>query len=203
MFIPKIINDKKTEFVSENTNRYICLSTMKKAASIFLLSIFLINTVGYFIVFKVAQLEARKEIKFKIKLGIPDRELTAIEFKKSDLQNIHWVKENKEFYYGNKLFDVVKKDEKVSSVVFYCIDDKQEQVLFSSLDEQVNTFITSHKPKSKSSSKKLNEHVVKIYFSNSFDFKFITSTNLVNYSISAKNYSSDFPEINSPPPEFI
>lgn len=176
---------------------------MKKAASIFLLGIFLFNIVGYFIVFKVAQLEARKEIKTKIKLGIPDRELTAIEFKKSDLPNIHWEKENKEFYYQDKLYDVVKKDEKSACVIFYCIDDKQEQVLFSSLDEHVNTFITSHNSKSNSSSKKLNEHVVKIYFSNSFDFKFITNSNLVSYSFSAKNYPSEFPEINSPPPEFI
>ena len=82
---------------------------MKKIAVFSLLAIFLFNSFGYFIVFKVAQLEARKEIKTKIKLGLPEKELTAIEFKKSDLKNIHWVKENKEFYYENKLYDVANR----------------------------------------------------------------------------------------------
>lgn len=203
MFVPKVRNDKKTEFVSENTNHYICLSTMKKAASILLLCIFLFNAVGYIVVFKIAQLEARKEIKIKIKLGLPDRELTAIEFKKDNLETIHWVKENKEFYYQGKLYDVVKKNEKETSIVFYCIDDKKEHALFASLDKHVDTFISSQYSKKSSSSKKLNEHVLKIYFSHTHNFHFSTNSTIVNYSFSAKNYQSEFPETNSPPPEFI
>lgn len=176
---------------------------MKKIAVVSLLAIFLFNSVGYYIVFKVAQLEARKEIKTKIKLGLPEKELTAIEFKKSELKNIHWVKENKEFYHQNKLYDVVKKDEKNSSVVFYCIDDKQEHTLFASLDDHVNTFISLNSSKKNSTSKKLNDHVLKIYFSHNHDFHFSNNSTSVNYSFSTKNYQSEFPEINSPPPEFV
>lgn len=176
---------------------------MKKIAIFSLLAIFLFNSVGYFIVFKVAQLEARKEIKTKIKLGLPDNELTAIEFNKNDLTNIHWVKENKEFYYKGKLYDVVKKDEKNSTIVFYCIDDKQEHALFASLNEHVDKYISSQDSRKNSSSKKLNNHVVKIYYSNSFGFNFSTHSNSLSYSIFTKNYLSEFPETNSPPPEFV
>lgn len=176
---------------------------MKKIAIFSLLAIFLFNSVGYFIVFKVAQIEARKEIKTKIKLGLPDRELTSIEFPKSELSTIHWIKENKEFYFKGKLYDVVKKDEKSSSIVFYCIDDKQEHALFASLDKHVDTFISSQSSKRNSPSKKLNNHVIKIYFANSFDFNFFTNSTILFHSFSTKNHPSEFQETSSPPPEFV
>jgi len=176
---------------------------MKKLAVFSLLAIFLFNSVGYFIVFKIAQTEVRKEIKTRLKLTVPQAELIAIEINKSDIKNIHWEKENKEFYYSDHLFDVVKTKETPNSIIYYCIDDKKERNLFASLDDHVTSFIASENSKKNSPTKKLNDHVVKIYFSNSYGFGFQNASTQVYFSFSTRIYLSEFQETKSPPPEFV
>lgn len=175
---------------------------MKKVAVFALLAIFLFNYVGYYVVFKTTQAIVKKEIKTKIKLGIPENELTAIEFKTSDLQNIYWVKENKEFYYNNKLFDIVKKEETSTGIKLYCIDDKQEHQLFAALDDHINQFISTNSQKSNAPSKKLNDHVVKIYFSTHYSYTHAIPFQRLTFPSISSTFSSLFPEIKSPPPRF-
>ena len=81
---------------------------MKKAISIVLLGIFLFNTTGYYVFFKIAQIEIKKEIKKEIKLSLQNDELTVITFLNSNINTIHWIENNKEFIYHNQMFDIVK-----------------------------------------------------------------------------------------------
>ena len=175
---------------------------MKKITVFSLLAIFLFNYVGYYIVFKTTQAEIRKEIKTKIKLGVPENELTVIEFSKKDFQNISWVKENKEFYFKNQLFDIVKKEETLTGILLYCIDDKQEHELFAALDDHINQLISTNPQKSNTPSKKLIDHVVKIYFSTNYSYAHTITFHLLSFPSVSSNYSSLFPEIKSPPPRF-
>lgn len=179
------------------------LFSMKKFAVFTLLSIFIFNTVGYYIVFKVNQFEVRKEIKSRIKLSLPLEELTAIHIEKNKIENILWVKKNKEFYYNKILYDIVKTDETNTSTTFYCISDEKEQALFTNLDEHINLYISSTDNKNNSTSKKLKEHVVKIYFIHSFVFCFNESAILHKFAALKMNFTSESPEINSPPPKFV
>ncbi len=176
---------------------------MKKSAIFSLLAIFLFNSVGYYIVFKISQSEIRKEVKTFIQLGIPEAQLTTIEISKAKFASINWEKKNKEFFYQGKLFDIVKKKELQNSIIFYCIDDKKEIELFADLDEHIDMFVASQNSKSNSSSKKLTNHVVKIYFSNFYSFRFHNPSTLFCFFQPTKNYLSEFSETKSPPPEFV
>ena len=125
MFIPKFKNDKKTEFEYKTANVIFVYYKMKKAISIFLLGIFLFNTAGYFVFFKIAQIEIKKEIKKEIKLNLQSEELTAITFLNSEIQSIPWIETNKEFIFRDQMFDVVKSESNETETTFYCINDKQ------------------------------------------------------------------------------
>ncbi len=175
---------------------------MKKILPLFLLCIFLFNTVGYYIVFKVAQVEARKEIKSKIEQGLSLDELTEIKIDNQNLKNIQWIKKDKEFYHNNELFDIVKIHSNSTSTTFYCITDEKEHELFSNLDEHITTFISGEK-KNDSHSKKLAEHVVKIYFNHTFSFQFQDSISKCTFATFQLNYLSESPKTCSPPPEFV
>lgn len=177
---------------------------MKKTAVFTLLAIFMFNTVGYYIVFKVNQSEAKNEIKSKIKLGSPVQELIAIKLDNCKIESIQWVEKNKEFYYDNELYDIVRTDEtSPTETTFYCISDEKEEALFCNLDEYVKTYITNNANKSNSTSKKLSNHVVKIYFFQSSDFYFHIPSLKINFSNPSLNYSSEYSETSSPPPELV
>ena len=174
---------------------------MKKLAVFTLLTIFVFNTVGYYVVFKISQAEARKEIKSRIKLGLSTDELTIIIIDKSKVENIQWLKKNKEFYYNNKLYDIVKVNgDSSSTTTFYCISDEKEAALFANLDAYVKAHITS-KNKNNSPSKKLNDHVIKIYFTQSSVIDFHRTTSKNNFPRYTLNYLSEYTETKSPPPK--
>lgn len=200
MFIPKVINDKKTEFVSANTNHYICLSTMKKAAAIFLLSIFLFNTVGYYVFFKIAHHKIKSEIKKELKLNLHSTELTAIEFSSEEIGSIHWLEKGKEFMYNNQMFDIVKSNKNANSITFYCINDKQEKRLFQNLEEQILKQIEQNKNSKSNSSKKGADNIIKTYFFETLSFSVIPKISTAKFNPYNEQYSSVVTEITTPPP---
>jgi hypothetical protein len=205
MFIPKYKSDRKSEFVFEGQIVIFALSQMKKLAAFSLLAVFLFNSVGYYVVFNISRAQVKKEVKTRMKQAIPDQELTVIEFRKDALSGIRWEKENKEFFYSDKLFDIVKKEETASSVIFYCIDDKKEKQLFASLEKFIDIFIAENENEDedsdKKSSKKLNDHKIKVYYSTDFNFVFHYPPGQASFYFTSKNYLTELSEIQSPPPE--
>jgi hypothetical protein len=134
---------------------------MKSTVSYFLLAIFLFNTVGYFLVFKISQNQIRKEVKREIKMKLNESELHKIVFNKSELNTINWIKTDKEFIHHNELFDIVRATETETTITYYCINDKQEKQLFANLDEHVNKHISNTKSSKKNTSKLIdNNHKI-------------------------------------------
>lgn len=201
MFVPKYKNDKKTGFVSVNTNHYICLSTMKKAVSIFLLVIFLFNAVGYYVFFKVVQHQIKSEIKKEIKLNLNSSELTVIKFPLSEIRNIHWLEKGKEFSYDNQMFDVVRRTSNDGIITFYCINDKQEKKLFENLEEQILKQIEQNKNSKKNSSKKGSDQQIKIYFFEAISFCIIPKFSAIEFNPYNEQYTSVLISIKTPPPQ--
>lgn len=166
-----------------------------------MLGIFLYNTAGYFITFKLAQAEIKQEIKRKIKQGIKPEEYTLIKFELSEIDNINWIKKNKEFIYSEQMFDIVKSIRNDSSITYYCINDKQEKKLFANLDDQIQKHIENNK-NAKDHSKKNSDHQIKTYF-------FETNTHIFFQKISLHTFN-DYNEslfsiaiaIPTPPPDF-
>lgn len=176
---------------------------MKKAAAIFLLSIFLFNTAGYYIVFKTAQYGIKLSIQNEIKAGSNSEKLETLVINKNNLAAIEWLESGKEMRYNNQLYDIVKSTETSTAITFYCINDTKEKSLYSKLEDHIKTHILSNVPVKNDSSKKLVDTVSKLYFSNDFSFSLIQNHSTLTYFISTLIYTPALLETNSPPPELV
>lgn len=118
---------------------------MKKGISYFLLILFCLQLGGFYIEYKALQMKVRKEMKQKIKRGISEDELTFFDLKTiSSSRDFKWEKENKEFWYQGKIYDIVSSN----GTSIKCIDDIKEKSLFEQLDSQIkNYFSTTEKGK--------------------------------------------------------
>ena len=113
---------------------------MKRLLPVLLLSIVLLNFFGVLPVFHLMQQNIRSEVKSRIKAGVPESELHKITFAKNE--KIAWVegKVGKEFRKGGNMYDVVRQEEvgkrnaESGNITYYCINDKEEKVLFENLD---------------------------------------------------------------------
>lgn len=113
---------------------------------------------GYVIVFKITQIQIKKEVKREIKSKIKSSDLHLISFSKKDFEQINWIEEEKEFVLNNKMYDIVKKEMSDNMVLLYCIDDKQETQLFSNLDAHINKHLTNDKSSKKSTLKVIDDN---------------------------------------------
>jgi hypothetical protein len=111
---------------------------LKRSIAILMLLLLFVGLNGYYLVFKIEQRQVRKEIKQKIKNKIPDNELHIIVVDASNIGEIEWEKENKEFKYHGDLFDIVRSEIIQNGTRYYCINDHQEKRLFTRLDELVS-----------------------------------------------------------------
>ncbi len=111
---------------------------MKRTFSIVLLLVFVFNTGGFILLFRIQQVQIRKEIKRQIKDNLDSQELAIIRVTAENQNQLHW-EHAKEFRYGGMMYDVVKKVVIDNlTTVYYCITDTQETTLFANLDLLVN-----------------------------------------------------------------
>lgn len=173
---------------------------MKSTISLFLLIIFLFNTMGYVVVFKISQNQIRKEVKREIKMKLKESELQTIVFNKSELSTINWVKSDKEFIHHDELFDIVRISETARTITYYCINDKQEKQLFANLDEHVNKHISNTKS-SKKNTLKLVDNNYKILPSSLIEP--INFYRIINHQTAYNTIlvSTNIPSL-TPPPDF-
>lgn len=176
---------------------------MRKIVSLFLLIIFVFNTMGYFIAFKTMQYEIKEEIAEKIQQGIAPSKLTAISFQKSNLQAIEWFDDGKEIKYNNEFYDVVNSDETNNSITFYCINDDEENELYTTLEDQINKNVSANTTNKNDTSKKITDNVVKLFFLDEKEFliaEILTASKFLPINLI---YQHPQLETNSPPPEFV
>lgn len=108
--------------------------------ALFLLGLMFFINQGAFVQFKVRQYQVKKEIKHRIKAGIPQQELDVIkvplEWEKEKNKDFKWI-EGHEFRYKGEMYDVVKSEQHEGETWYYCIKDEKEKALFVELDEMV------------------------------------------------------------------
>ncbi len=142
--------------------RVIQFEVLKKIFPLTFLIIFLFNVAGYFILFKVEHFQIKHEIRSKIEKGIFTEFLTVITINKSERSSIEWLESDQEFRYKNNLYDVVRFTKTENTISYYCINDSEEESLFSDLTEHVNTHVATNN--SQKRSKKAENHIIKLYF---------------------------------------
>ncbi len=121
---------------------------MKRTFSILLLLVFAFNIGGFLSVFEIQKGMARKQMKRRLKEGVPEAQLSHITIGKQEAATLEWKKSN-EFRYKGNLYDIVKSSRDADGTIhYYCVTDKQETVLFANLDELVkqSTGTTENSP---------------------------------------------------------
>lgn len=117
---------------------------MNRFLSWSLLILFLVNTGGFYYVFKFKEYRIKKEIKTKIKLGVNEEELKTFVLTASNQHKFKW-KHSKEFQFNGNMYDVVYRTKQADgSEILKCVSDAQETVLFKHLDECLQQHLISN-----------------------------------------------------------
>lgn len=151
-------------------------------------------------VFKLQQLKIRREIKRQIKRGVSEDDLHVISIHPNNASDLNWQKENEFIYQGN-MYDVVRKEVlEDATIVYHCINDKQEAQLFANLDEMVKKHMDTDSPANKTAKKLFKifslSDVQELHKWASIDFN--STTPLSRY---INHYISSELSIEGPPPK--
>lgn len=165
----------------------------------FLLMVFLYNAGGYYLCFSYYQQSIRREMKMRIRRGLPQEELTEIivglhhnKISTSEAKaGISWVKPGKKFRYKGGLYDVVKTSFKNGKKHIYCINDTREKKLLTEL----------MKLKTRKFEKRIK--TVVSFFNGYSDFVVMQHEMAVVYGSYTNYYESSPGEVLSPPPPTV
>lgn len=106
---------------------------MIRIAPFFLLSLFLYNIIGYVVVFSVRDSCNRKQMCEKLEQSIS---IAQIRIHKSEIRNIAFKDNGKEFWFRGELYDIKSKHIDNDFIVFNCIKDKTEKSLLAGFKKQ-------------------------------------------------------------------
>lgn len=174
---------------------------MKKIFYIVLILTLLLEVGGCIFIFKIKQYSIRKEIKTKIKEGVPQQELVIFRFSEEQLAKLEW-KHSREFRFRDMMYDIVRRSVENDIHILYCVSDEQENRLFVRLDEMTHRSLSKDLPFRQPFSRLMNIFNVIIpgttalLISNSF------LENDLNYFLSP-TLCNGFDSVNLPPPEMI
>lgn len=166
---------------------------MKKNLSIILIFVFLSNIVGSYILFNILQNNIQRAVKHQIRRGLKDDELTIIPA--NDIENIHWIKADKEFKYKGEMYDIVKIKHNKIKKYYYCIWDKKEKKLIADYNKIHQNTRTRHR--------QTNKLVrIQLFFQNITTKTFLTSSDMLFIELICK-LTKCYIRIPSPPPKTL
>jgi hypothetical protein len=178
---------------------------LKKFVSIFLAVLILYNILGYMVVFQSYRYAIRKEVKRRIKNAVPENELIVIRLTAEDMRsgkNGYKKIDKNEFRLSDKLYDIVRRSTTGDTTLFYCINDKQEEQLFSNIDAHIKHHLDNSGP-ARQRSDLLMKIILKQALLSQYTFQlpdaYSYAYNLANVVI--PEYSIQ--DIPAPPPEFF
>lgn len=155
------------------------------------------QTLGYFVVFKILQINIRHEVKEKIENSLGEDQFEIITIKTGEENQIEWTREGREFLFNNKMYDVVKKKEKDNAIKYFCLNDKKEEELFANLDNFVRK-----NPQNDKNIKNILSNVVNNYFFEDVNLEkgmFVAEIISLRKTYFYKNLER---KVQNPPPKF-
>ena len=109
----------------------------KRIMPLAMILLLMLQLLGGGMYFHFQRAHIRKDIKSRIKQGVPQNELKVFHFAKlQELETLNWHNDH-EFRQGDEMFDVVRKEVTEHGVYLHCINDQQETLLFAQLNELV------------------------------------------------------------------
>jgi hypothetical protein len=179
---------------------------VKKLFSILLLVIVLFNITGFFVIFKIEQFHIRKAIKRQIKAGVSEDELHFFSFSQKEFNELDWTKKGKEFRLENTMYDVVRLEKFKDFIHLYCVNDKEESVLFANLYERIQYKMNQESNIPNSPLNNILKIFNLVYVSKEYSYQ------LAGYSVQSAStlndfrvvfYTSPFIKSETPPPNSI
>ncbi len=167
---------------------------MKKNISIILfLLLFVFLSSGYFVYFKILQINIKQDIKLNIRNGLKDEDLTLIIIPADNKDDIIWTKKNKEFRFNDNIYDIVRFEVKNNKIFYYCINDIKERQLISSFSNihQKNNILLRN----------LKRVIFNKFISNISVFVKNLNKMDISFPIYSDNYKSLIIKILPPPPQ--
>lgn len=99
---------------------------------------------GQFATFELRRQAVQREVKVKLKAGVPMSERVYFTFTADEFTDLHWLKPEKEFTLGEGFFDViVKRVDEAGRIHLECMNDRQEAALFADLSHLVDRSMDS------------------------------------------------------------
>ena len=173
---------------------------MKRVLPIFLIVLFLANSIGITFLFLHERNMLKNEFRNYMKNNIDRNKLIKIILPKSAVLDelIHKTDKDEFRFHGN-MYDIVVQSETRDSIIYYCLNDEKEEKLIKGFSDLVNSSTEQNSPL-----KKCVENILK-YLSIGFLELIEKKINIVQSTyISIKNVilpASAICEIISPPPE--
>jgi hypothetical protein len=133
---------------------------------------------------------------------LPDEEMTIISITRANRYLLKWREENKEFIYKGKLYDLASTRISGDTIIYYCINDKQEEELFANLDDHMQRNISSDIPLNKKINN-LIEKLIKEYIKNDYSLNIFNNGKEIFFYYSGVNFNLVYLKITTPPPKPI
>jgi len=104
---------------------------LKRIFAAIILIVFLVNTMGYFVVFKCNQMMAKEMMMNQIRSGLYQQNLIVLQVVHPETNRNYRHLDKGEFsYYGN-LYDLVFERKNGDTTLLYCFHDKKEENLIA------------------------------------------------------------------------
>jgi hypothetical protein len=104
---------------------------LKKIAAIAVLFVFLVNTMGYFVVFKYNQYLVKQEMISRIRTGILHPDVVILKILHPEQNQQFRRIEKNEFTFCGRLYDIVVERKTGDTTIFYCLHDNKEESLIA------------------------------------------------------------------------
>jgi hypothetical protein len=127
--------------------------------SLFLLCILVFGIGSYFPFLKIQQWSIKRDAFRRIEMGILQQNLKTVLLSPENSSRIHWEKENVEFEFEGKMYDVVSIDTLNGMVRYTCLNDVEEDDLFSRFTELIHEEKVNGKTTSKESTNSFPETI--------------------------------------------
>jgi len=166
----------------------------------------LINSIGYYPLYKLKQWEIHTEMKSLIKASLSNEKLKCISISDTNSSELHWEWEweaEQEFTYKDNRYDVVRTEVKDHITHYYCIQDTEETKLFSQLEKKVERQMNDEKsPLQKNTKKLLKSYSWIVILTADTTSPNLPLNAIDNYHSYQCLYPSAFLNCITPPPKF-
>lgn len=169
--------------------------------------VLVIKIAGIYPLFKIKQWDIRRNIELAIKENIFKQPLKQISIPNKNVKNLKWERVDKEFWYENNLYDIVRSEIQNEMTTYFCIQDIAETELSyefqKSIFKQTDTSNTAE-----SSIIDFFKKVIKIYYPSHFkqvdNFNWPISTNKrLDFIVFSSFFHSTYLHSIEPPPKSV